>query len=343
LKKKFIAILKYILFLGIGFFLLYLVFSKVDLNRMYTEIKAADFRFILASMLFGVFALWSRAARWLILLEPLGHKTKIKHSFIAVNLGYFANVAFPRIGEIIRCTVLYRINGTPVPKLLGTVILERVIDLIMLFSLIGVVFLYKLNFFGKFFIDFFKEKLFPLYQLLQRAGWVELTLIFIAFLAIIALAWFLLVKFKQSKFIIKVKNLLKEIMLGFKALMKMKKKWAFLAHTFFIWSMYFAMTWICFFSYQATALLTKIDGLFMTVVGGLGMSAPVQGGFGAYHFLVEKALLLYDIKPLTDSSTGQTYSPGLVFATIVHSSQFIMTLIIGTISVIFFYTIKRKP
>jgi uncharacterized protein (TIRG00374 family) len=342
LKKQALSVIKYLFFLGIGVFLLYLVFSKVDLNRMVQEIKDADMRFIVLSMLFGVIALWSRAYRWLILLEPLGHKTKMKHSFVAVNLGYFANIAFPRIGEVVRCTILYRMNGTPVAKLFGTVILERVIDLVMLFSLIGVVFIYKINFFGKFFIDFFSEKFAPLARLFEKADWLPIAFFIFVLLILGVLFIYLMRRLKSWGPVKKVYELMHEVSLGFRALFKMKKKWTFIGHTLLIWSMYFFMTWICFFSYEATAFLSKVDGLFMTVVGGLGMSAPVQGGFGAYHFLVEKALLLYKIIPVTDPLTGETYSPGLVFATIVHSSQFIMTLIIGSISLIAFYTIKGK-
>jgi uncharacterized protein (TIRG00374 family) len=341
-KKKLISIVKYLFFLSIGAALLFMVFKEVDLKRMYSEIKAADMRYVALSIIFGIIALWSRAARWLIVLEPLGHKTRLMHSLIAVNLGYFANIAFPRIGEIVRCTILYRMNGAPVTKLIGTVILERVIDLVMLFSLIGFVFLYKINFFGSFFIDFFSEKLKPLLNFNSLSGVILILSAVVILSVLLFFLWRYISKNPDNKVVIKTRSLAQEISSGFRALFRMKKKWAFIGHTLLIWSMYFLMTWICFFSYEHTALLSKIDGLFMTVVGGLGMSAPVQGGFGTFHFLVEKALMLYNIVPITDHVTGEKFSPGLVFATIVHTSQFIMVLAVGTISLIGFYIIKNK-
>ena len=342
MKKKIVPILKYLMFMGVGAALLYLVFKDVDLKRTFHEIKAADMRFVMLSILFGIIALWSRAKRWLIVLEPIGIKAGLKESLIAVNVGYFANIAFPRIGEIVRCTIFYRMNGASVTKLIGTVILERVIDLFMLFSLIGIVFIYKMNFFGAFFIDFFKEKLRPLLNLNSTQG---ILLIALAVLFLALVFFFirkLMTKGDSSPLIAKIKNLLQELSAGFRALFRMKKKWLFIGHTLLIWSMYVAMTWICFFAYEPTSFLSKMDGLFMTVVGGLGMSAPVQGGFGAFHFLVEKALMLYNIVPITDTITGEKYSPGLVFATIVHTSQFIMVVGIGTLSLIAFYFVKGK-
>jgi hypothetical protein len=121
----------------------------------------------------------------------------------------------------------------------------------------------------------------------------------------------------------------------------MRKRGLFVFHTAFIWTNYFAMTWLCFFAYAPTKALKMIDGLFMTVVGGLGMSAPVQGGFGAYHFLVEKALMLFNILPSIDPSTGKEFRPGLVYATIVHSTQLVLIIIAGTLSLIAFYFIKK--
>jgi hypothetical protein len=135
---------------------------------------------------------------------------------------------------------------------------------------------------------------------------------------------------------------LKGIPQGLGTLFKMKKKGWFIFHTLFIWFNYFLMTWVCVFSYEPTQLLNAFDGLFLMVVGGLGMTAPVQGGFGAFHYLVEKALLIYGIGPSLDPVTGTMLHPGLVFATIVHSGQFLMTVCTGALSLLFFTIYRRK-
>jgi uncharacterized membrane protein YbhN (UPF0104 family) len=141
---------------------------------------------------------------------------------------------------------------------------------------------------------------------------------------------------------LKILTFLKGISDGVLVLFKMKRKGEFIFHSLFIWAMYFVMTWVCVFAYDPTSALNALDGLFLMVVGGLGMTAPVQGGFGAFHYLVEKALLLYDIKPSIDPVTGIELRPGLVFATIVHSTQFIMILLLGVIALILVAVGKKK-
>ena len=245
------------------------------------------------------------------------------------------------MGEIIRCTILNRSDDIPVSKLIGTIILERVIDVIILLSLIVAVIFAEFDHFGMFFIDFFAVKFTPLYHKIAAIGWIVYPILVILMLLVFFVFKSLLKRFQHIAIVQKVKKFVFEIGDGFSTLFKMRKRGMFIFHTAFIWINYFAMTWLCFFAYAPTKALKAIDGLFMTVVGGLGMSAPVQGGFGAYHFLVEKALMLFNILPSVDPSTGKEFRPGLVYATIVHSTQFILIVIAGTLSLIAFYLLKK--
>jgi uncharacterized protein (TIRG00374 family) len=308
---------------------------------MWTEIKGADFKWIGASFLCGLFALVSRSMRWQIILAPLGYQPSFMHCFYGVNIGYIANIGFPRMGEIIRCTILNRTDNIPVSKLIGTIILERVIDVVILLSLIVTVIFAEFDHFGKFFLDFFSAKFATLYHKLLSIGWVIYPGIIILLIATFFLLKNTFNKFKHTAIVQKLRKFLLEIGDGFGTLFKMQKRGLFIFHTAFIWTNYFAMTWLCFFAYAPTKALKVIDGLFMTVVGGLGMSAPVQGGFGAYHFLVEKALMLFNILPSIDPITGKEFRPGLVYATIVHSTQFVLIVLIGTLSLIAFYFVKK--
>jgi uncharacterized protein (TIRG00374 family) len=341
--KKFWSATKYYFFLTIGMVLLYLVFKDVNFVWMWNEIKHADFEWILLSFLFGIVAMASRAWRWKIMLEPLGYTPSFLDCFNGVAIGYLSNIGLPRMGEVVRCSILNQTNGIPITKLIGTVILERVIDVIMLLSLILVVFFSQIDRFGKFFMtEIFGDKIARISLLLNEIGTILIPAFIVFCIASFLIIRWVLKKYSNHKIIIRISEFLKGLSDGVITLFKMKRKGEFIFHSLLIWVMYFVMTWVCFFAYDPTSALTALDGLFLMVVGGLGMTAPVQGGFGAFHYLVEKALLLYNIKPSIDAITGIELRPGLVFATIVHSTQFIMTLLLGLTAVILVALKKKK-
>lgn len=331
------------LFLVLAIGLIYLVFKDVDFGWMWNEIQNAHFSWIALSIFCGILAMASRAYRWKLLLEPLGYKPGFLHLFYGVSIGYFANIALPRMGEVVRCTILNQTDQVPVNQSFGTVILERVIDVVMLFSLIALVVFTRYDLFGEFFMrEFFSGKVGSISTLLENYG-LLLALIGLVLLAgVIGLIYLIRGPWKKKAFVQKVSNFLAGIGDGLITLFKMKRKWAFLFHTLFIWGNYFFMTWVCVYAYDPTAGLGPFDGLFLMVVGGLGMSAPVQGGFGAFHYLVEKALMIYQINPSMNLLTGAELRPGLVFATIVHSGQFVMTVVLGALSLLGFSIFRRK-
>ncbi|MEX1189452.1 MAG: lysylphosphatidylglycerol synthase transmembrane domain-containing protein [Bacteroidia bacterium] len=333
--KRIWTAVRYYVFLAIGLLLLYLVFKDVDLVWMWNEIKHANPYWIALSFFCGLIAMISRAWRWRIVLEPLGYRPPLLNCFNAVAIGYLTNIGLPRMGEVVRCTMLNQTDKVPVTQLIGTVILERVIDLLILISLIAVVVFAQFERFGSFFRnEVFGDKLDAILISLDKLGpFLYLILAFLIIGGFVFIRWFF-ARFGELGAVIKLKNLFKGIGDGFATLFKMKRKGAFLFHTFFIWFNYFLMTWVCVYAYEPTAALKAFDGLFLMVVGGLGMTAPVQGGFGAFHYLVEKALLLYNISPSLNAITGEQLRPGLVFATLVHSTQFIMTITAGIFALI---------
>jgi hypothetical protein len=212
----------------------------------------------------------------------------------------------------------------------------------MLLSLILVVFFSQIDRFGKFFMtEIFGDKIDKISLLFNEIGAILLPVCIVFCVASFLIIRWIFKKHSNNKIIVRVSEFLKGLSDGVISLIKMKRKGEFVFNSLLIWALSFVMTWVCFFAYNPTSALTALDGLFLMVVGGLGMTAPVQGGFGACHYLVEKALLLYDIKPSIDPLTGSELRPGLVFATIVHSTQFIMTLMLGLTAVIL-VALKRK-
>lgn len=327
-RKKLVGVLKNLLFLCIGITLLYLAFRGKDLNLLLEDLRTANYTWVGLSLFFAAVAYWSRAARWLILLEPMGYMPRLSSSIYAIMIGYFANLAIPRIGELTRCTILNQSEDVPVNKLFGTVILERVIDLFLLLSLTLITILLQFDVFGHFFMEMFREKAAANPNLVN-------TLITFSLIAGVVLIALLLTKNKLKKYSLamKIRDFWYGIKEGFKTIGRIKKKRWFILHTALIWSCYYLMAYVCFFAIEPTAHLSPVDGLFILVVGGFGMSAPVQGGIGAYHIFVSSALVLL----------GVANASALSYATIVHTSQTLLVLLAGAISLLLLYLARQKP
>lgn len=332
MKRKILRVVNFFVFLAIGILLLYLAFKGVDFNTLVDDLKSANYLWVLLSLLFAIIGYISRAYRWKLLIEPLNYNPPVKNVFYAVMFGYLANFAFPRIGEVSRCGSLAKSDKIPMDALIGTVIIERTIDLVTLLVLLFVIFIAKIETFGL----FIKENVFiPISQKFIKAVdfpvfyWFIIIAVFGAF---IYLAYYFRRKYKRSKIIIKIRRIIRGVISGIKTVTKMKNRTAFLFHTLLIWLMYFLMTYVVVFAIPATESLKPIDGLFLLVIGGLGMAAPVQGGIGAFHWIVSLALSLY----------GISREDGLVFATIQHESQAILAILLGAFSVMMLFLDSRK-
>ena len=321
-----IKILKYLLFLTIGGILLVLAFKNQDPLELLKNLLEVKFNWVLLSILFGALAIISRGMRWNLLLKSLGHSSSSKaNSIYATAVGYFTNIAIPRAGEITRCTSLSQVEKIPINQLFGTIILERIIDLIILVLLIGVVFLLKFNQISDFFLS-----------VGDNNG--SNTVLNILFWLIISITFSFILLFifrniiKKMSFYEKIQNFFQGLKEGLSSITKIKNKSAFWMHTIFIWLMYFMMTYICFMSIPETEHLTMSDGLFIMVVGGLGMVVPTQGGIGSYHLAVKIGMLTLGIAAV----------PALLFAFTVHTAQTLMTMLFGSISLLLLFVTKKK-
>lgn len=325
MKAKLLSTIKYLLFLSLGILILYAVFKDQDLDKMLEDLRNAEYKWLIFSMLFGYAAYIFRGLRWVLLIEAMKYKATANQATQAIAAGYFANALFPRAGEIVRCTSLYKATGIPVNKLFGTILLERTIDLGMLLMCIGLSFLLKFKELTTFFGSVLNK---------DSPGENGNTKIIIACCLVLLTVgiYFFREKLKKSKLYQKLVNLGKGVKEGFQTAFHMKQKGLFSVYTFLIWLMYFLMTYICFFSIPETSNLTAIDGLYIMVIGGLGMIVPVQGGLGPYHAAVTMGVV----------SIGLTESVGITLAVLVHTSQTIMIIITGIIATIVLSLTKRK-
>jgi len=323
--------LRFIVFTSIALGLLYLSFKNIDLEKLWHEVLKANFSWILLSLFLAFIGYISRAIRWKILIEGAGFNASTKNTILATFIAYFANIAFPRIGEVTRCGVLNRQEKIPMDKLLGTVVIERVCDLFLLMLVLGITIISKLNFFGSF---FYSKVYLPLTISIKPIFSSPLALLIILIFAGICI--FLYFRFKQNlrknKLFDKTITFIDGIKKGLLSILHLKKKKQFIMHTIIIWLMYWGMTYVLLFAMKQTSHLGGIDGLFLLVAGGLAMAAPVQNGYGAFHWIVSQALMLYGI----DEATGLTW------ATINHESQTILVIILGTVATSYLSIVKKK-
>jgi glycosyltransferase 2 family protein len=330
LRKGILQTSKFIAFLVVGVALLMLAFSNVNFNRLAADLKEANYSWLLLSVLFGFIAFVSRARRWVLLVNPLGYNPSLKNAFYSLMTGYLANLALPRIGEITRCVALGKREKIPVDQLIGTVVVERTIDFLSLLTIM--IFLIITS--SEQITIFLRESiLVPIQQKIFSvfgATWV----LWVVILVLMVAALFLTLRYKKRlrkiRFFSKMFDLARGIINGLKTITNLRRKWEFILLTIFIWINYALMTWVVVFSIESTSHLTFADSIFLLVIGGLAMSAPVQSGLGAFHYIVSRGLLFVKGIPLED---------GLVYALLTHESQLIFVAIVGTIS---FFIIFRS-
>lgn len=333
MKKIIISIIKYIAFLFIGLFLLWLVFRKLDIYQVVDQILNANYYWILLSFCCAIVSHLARAARWNILINHLDNKTKLSTTFYAVMIGYFANMALPRLGEITRCGVLAKKNKISFDSLFGTVVAERVFDMIVLLIMIFFVIVFQLKLVG----GFVNDKIFSPLASKFSSNITPVIIIIVIFVLIILLSIFfikyVLLKMSKHSFYSKINEFITGFAVGLKTIIKLKKKWLFLFYTFMIWSMYFCMTYFVFFTMEATSNLTVIDGITVLAIGSLGMVAPVPGGIGAYHFIVKAILVELYLIPSAIAAS---------WATLIHTSQGVLILFVGALSYFLIFLQKKK-
>ena len=305
-------------FLGIFFIYLSVVMTSDEERKLIISyIINADLKYIISAIVFGILSHLSRAFRWKFLLNPLGYYPRFINSILAVLVSYIANLGIPRSGEILRATTLSNYEMIPFEKLFGTIIAERLIDFIILLSLIFL----TLSLQFESIWEILREKTFDLQKL-------------IAVIFILSLIFFGLKKFlgkNNSKILIKIKAFIEGLIEGIMSIKNMPYKLAFATHTIFIWTMYFSMFYIIKWTIPEMQNLQIIQMLPSFVIGGLTLTAT-NGGIGIYPLSVAMTL----------SSFGISNESGLAFGWIVWTSQTLMIIFFGSLSFFILPLVNRK-
>lgn len=297
------------IFLGIFLIWLYIrQFTTEQIDQIITNIKNANYYWIFLSLFFGILSHLSRAYRWHFMLEPLVYKPRFANSVMAVLIAYLLNLVIPRSGEVARAAAMTKYENIPFEKAFGTIVAERISDIIMLLLILSIVFFYQTDLI----ISYFSNT--------NPTNKIILISLLVVFL------FFFLKFIKQSKnpFVLKIHQFIKGLIEGVASILKMKNKWAFIFHTFFIWIMYIAMFWAVTFTIPQTAHLSFEAILVGFIAGAIAMSIT-NGGFGAYPVFVASALSLY----------GVPKEAGASFGLLMWISQTIMVLVFGGLSFVF--------
>ncbi|QPH37752.1 lysylphosphatidylglycerol synthase transmembrane domain-containing protein [Pedobacter endophyticus] len=315
--------LKYIILFLIGVAVLYLAFRGQDLGGIWLEIEAANYFWVFASVVTVWLAHVLRALRWQMLYRSIKYNVGFWNVYHAVMVGYLANLALPRFGEIGRCSVIRQTEKVPMFASIGTVITERLFDVLILFlsAFAMLIFQYDRvsNFlYGTIYLAITKKLASLNYYWLAIAG--------IVLFLLLASAVYILRKRFNRKFL----KIFVGLRQGFGSYKKLKNKGLFLAYTVAIWLFYMLSMYLCFYSMQATTTLGVSAAFTALVFSGFAMAAPVQGGIGVFHWMVAQSLVRYAV----------SFNDGLAYATIIHSSQILLILLLGCFSL--FLVVGKK-
>jgi uncharacterized protein (TIRG00374 family) len=314
-------ILQYVLPLLLAGSILFLVYRNTDIEKLWNDLKKAELIWLLVGIIPATASHIFRALRWQMLLEPMGYKTSFKQVFLALMSGYFANFILPRMGEVTRCSVLYRNEEVPVATSLGTVVTERVFDMICLFIVMCFAFWIEFDKLVGFLLPLFGDKI-NLWQ--QQSYWVLVGSV-IGFLVIVALFFYLIWSYQDKVLAVpifrKIFNFSRDMWQSIISVRHLKNPALFLLYSILIWVGYYYMSYFPLFALSTTAHLGWKAGMTILLVGALGMVAPVQGGIGAYHFMVSSGIMLYGIS----EESAKTV------AALLHTYQTVFTISLGGI------------
>jgi glycosyltransferase 2 family protein len=325
LHPKLKSTLQYLVMIAITVTLLWLSLRGLNVEGedksefIWNAWKKCDKGYLLIMALVAMASHVLRAVRWRMLLEPTGNKVSLSNSFLSLMIGYLVNMAVPRGGEVSRCYNLYKLEETPVEVSFGTVVVERIVDLICLILLIGISFI----------VEWKRLKAFIDTLDFSRSGsssfsiWIILAIVVLIGLIVVA-------------YLLRNNQKLRKILIGFKdgvmAIFQLKNKTLFIFYSIAIWTLYFIMSYFVVIAFPETRELGVSAVLTLFAIGSIAMAAPLPGGAGSYHTLVPLGLvMLYNLPK----------SEAIAFVFIFHGWQTVIMILAGVISLIISYLIIR--
>lgn len=316
MNKKTAKALKTLIPLALGVFLVWYSLSKISVSTLIQYFKNANYWWILLALFFGLLSHLSRAYRWKYMLEPLGFKPKIENSIMAVFAAYLTNYGIPRSGEVMRAAIFTNYENVPFEQGFGTIVAERIADLLVMLMIILITLFLQYEYISGLLLNNFNPKT-------LITGLIALIILGGLFFGLIAKA--------KSGIAFKIKTFIKGVIVGATSIFKMKKKWAFIGHTFFIWAMYLLMFYVTTFAFDELYNIPFAAILIGFIAASFSIAAT-NAGVGSYPEAIVLAFLLFNIAE----------EPSRAFGWIMWSAQTALIIVFGALSFLLLPVFNRE-
>lgn len=317
--------LKTVLSLLLGLLIIWMMYRNTDLGELWQIAKSGNLVIIGISLIFGLLGNILRGLRWELFVNSLGYRPP-RASIVYATLGNYAvNFVLPRAGDIWRCGVVSKYDKIPFGKTVETFLVDKVIDVLAGLLIIFVSVALYIDFFISYFHGNpqFAEKMSAIFS----SVWIQLLLVALSLIVLL-----LLTVFRKKPFMIKISKLLYTVKYDLKMIGKMKERWLIIIYTILIWFCFYLYFYICFFAFDFTKELGPLAGLIVFAMTNIGISVPVQGGIGPWHFMVISSLLVL----------GVVENQALAFAGAVFTIQSVWQILYGLFGVFTLPYVKRE-
>lgn len=332
MKKNLFTAIKLLIFLAIGFFFIWIFLkdlSSEQKKQILDSFSRANYWWLILSFFIGLLSHVFRTLRWEMLIHTIGHKPQFKNTFLSLMIGYFANLAIPRLGEVSRCTILTKYEKIPFEKSFGTVIAERAFDLLTFLVLFFVNLLIQYKRISGYVYEHVYE------PMSEKFAFIGKGYVLYGFIAMVVLGLIFVFVFHKRLLKFNLYQKLIKVLLGFwdglKSLAKVKNPLKFLLYTVLIWTMYLLMSYVCFFCLVDSSNLGLNAVLSVLVMGTIGIMV-VQGGIGIYPVIVAETLTLYGITSIV----------GFALGWLIWGAQTFIIILAGIVSLILLPVLNRK-
>ena len=322
--KKSLSVIKYLFFLGLGIGLLMYSFrhmTEEQMEQLKDSFRQTKYIYLLPVVCTLMLAHFSRSMRWRILMTPLGYKPGRLNVFFSVMIGYFFNLLVPRLGEVMKCTMLARYEKIPPDKLIGTIVAERALDLICLLLVIVFTVAVQFDVVGHYTLHLFSG------LLKNKSGgysYIKMAIFILSIILTIAVLKWFFKRYGSKGFLLKVKQFFRGIWEGLTSFTRVQEKGWFVFHTIFIWLMYLVSIYIGFFAFPQIEHLGIKGSLSVLTFGSIGMIIPTPGGMGSYQNIIQKTLPLYDVNEIS----------AFAFGNVLWGAQTIILVVFGVLSLV---------
>lgn len=319
-------IIKILLPFAFGLGVLWWMYRGEDWGQFWQSLRTElHWDWMLFSLVFGVTAMTARAHRWGISLAPLGEKPRARTLRNAIFLSYASSLVVPRVGEVMRCGTLKRMDGVSFSKSLGTVVTERIVDAFLMVLLTGIAFITQVPRL----LEFLGKDLDAVLGRFTTMGYIvtALSLLLIVLMGIAFLWWFFIYK--------KGNRLFTNLLEGITSIRRIEQKWLYLALSLGIWLSYYLHFYVAFFAFDFTANFSPLEAFFIFCVGTYAVLVPTPNGAGPWHFAVKTMLLIYGAGTISDSEA-------IRFALAVHTIQTLLVIVLGIYAWVDLGLMKRQ-